>query len=361
MQKRILAVAATLALLSVGSISASSAATAGEARLESTIVFSSSRDNPIQSFNVAEIYLINRDGTNPRRLTQNDAGDGLAALSPDGKKIVFDSNRNRAQGEPINTSDLILMNPDGTEQTLLTRGSSATWSPDSTYIAFHASASGTGLPVLGTAGAATSDSDIFVANVDDLLTGVEGRTNVTNSPDKIEDDPDWSADAHQIAFTSRDATDPNQSNPLSAEIYVLSVDQTGRPLVDESGVQVPPQRLTYNNYEERGASWSPDGTRIVYACRVGAPLPNTVVPTFEICVINADGSNQVQLTNNNVQDLTPTWSPDGQHIVFHRFLAANNAELFVMSEDGTGVTQITDTPGNNLLANWGEIRVKVDA
>ena len=146
--------------------------------LVSTIAFASTRDGDL------EIMLMNPDGSDQRRLTDNTAGDAFAALSPDGKKIAFDSNRNRADTEPNNTSDLFVMNTDGTEQTFLTRGSSASWSPDSKRIAFHASASGTEPPVRGEPGAATRDSDIFTANVDDLLEGVEGRRNITNDPSR---------------------------------------------------------------------------------------------------------------------------------------------------------------------------------
>lgn len=91
---------------------------------------------------------MNRDGTNPRRLTANTSGDAFPTLSPDGNKIVFDSNRNRAATEPLNTSDLVLMNTDGSEQTWLIRAGLPTWAPDSKQIAFHRSASGTGLPIL---------------------------------------------------------------------------------------------------------------------------------------------------------------------------------------------------------------------
>ena len=56
--------------------------------------------------------------------------DTFPALSPDGRgKIVFDSNRLRAAGEPVNNSDLFLMNHDGTDQVFLTRGGSPTWAP----------------------------------------------------------------------------------------------------------------------------------------------------------------------------------------------------------------------------------------
>jgi len=114
-------------------------------QLVSTIAFTSSRDDPNNPFPIVragEIYLMNEDGTNLRRLTENTVGDFFAALSPDGKKIVFDSTRNKASNEPRNTSDLFVMNTDGTEPSFLIRGSSATWSPDSKNIAFHRSASG---------------------------------------------------------------------------------------------------------------------------------------------------------------------------------------------------------------------------
>jgi TolB protein len=315
-------------------------------RLASTIAFTSTRDNPTDPLLALEIYLINPDGTNPRRLTDSTDGDAFAALSPDGKKIVFDSNRNRTETGPLNTSDLFVMNTDGTAQTLLTRGSSATWSPDGKNIAFHASASGTGTPIKADIGAATTDSDIFVANVDDLAVGVEPLRNLTNSPHLIDDDGDWSPDGTRIVYTRHaDSDDPRFSN--SAELYLLAADGTGAP-----------QRLTDNTEEERAAAWSPDGTRIVYSCRIGGGTAD-----FEICVMNADGTGQLQLTDNSVADLTATWSPDGQQIVFHRPVAGEGPQLFTMAPrlnpDGTlpATTQLTHPPGLNLLTDWGELRV----
>ena len=127
-----------------------------------------------------DIYFIDymTDGTffAPRRMTSNTYTDIFPTLAPDGRgKLVFDSNRFRAAGEPVNTSNLFLMNHDGTELQFLTRGGSPTWSPRgpngaaSKNIAFHASGSGTGLPVNRFPGSATVDSDIFTVNVDDLL------------------------------------------------------------------------------------------------------------------------------------------------------------------------------------------------
>jgi TolB protein len=322
-----------LIVLAVAVTTVSSVAAKGDFDLVSTVAFTSTRDDPTANPQLAaEIYLMNPDGTTPRRLTENGDGDAFPALSPDGKRIVFDSNRNRAPQEPLNTSDLFV-----SDQTPLTRGSSATWSPDSKNIAYHRSASGTGLPIKPDPGAATSDSDIFVANVDDLLSGTEQPGNITNSPAAIDDDPDWSPDGQRIAFTSHDAAD-DPLNSTSAEIYTLDPNDTGAS-----------ERLTANLEEERGPTWSPDGTRIAFACRRGGP-------DFEICSMNADGGDQAQLTNNTVADLTPSWSPDGSQIAFHRPVAGR-FQLFKMNSNGAGVQQLTSTPGLNLFANWGELRV----
>lgn len=330
-------VTASLLLASLAALTTSRAGSQFE--LQSAIVFVSTRDNPTIDPNAAaEIYLMNGDGTDPRRLTENTDGDAFPALSPDGKKILFNSNRNRAPGEPTNTADLFVMNTDGTEQVQLIRGSSATWSPDSTTVAYHASASGTGLPIKPDPGAATSDSDIFLLNVDDGLAGLEVPRNLTNSADSIEDDADWSPNSQQILFTSHPVTD-DPINSVHAEIYVMDADGSA-----------PPERLTFNEEEERAPAWSPDGTEIVFMCRRGGS-------DFEICVMNADGSDQRQLTDNTGIDATPTFSPDGQTILFQR-LVSGRFQLFVMHGDGTGVSQLTATPGLNLFANWGELRVR---
>jgi len=319
--------------------------------LSSTIAFSSTRDDPAVNppLLATEIYLIDPDGTNARRLTDNNAADFMAKLSPDGKRIVFDSNRARVAGEPLNTSDLFLMKADRKDQSLMTRGSSATWSPDGKYIAFHRSASGLGLPINPDAGAATTDSDIFVLRLPDDDEPIEEPINVTNSDGKIDDDPDWSPDGTKIVFTRKPDTDLPTERPFyypSQEIYVLNL-ETG--LVEQ---------LTHNDFEERGPAWSPDGTRLVFLCRIG-PADAAGVPTFEICTMDADGTNLTGLTFNSVLEGTPTWSPDGQKIAFHRNVSGpQSSQLFVMNANGTDQTQLTFPPGINLLAAWGVVRDK---
>jgi Tol biopolymer transport system component len=55
---------------------------------------------------------------------------------------------------------------------------------------------------------------------------------------------------------------------------------------------------------------------------------------------------------------SPSWSPDGQSIVFARFtpgtdrVPAGESELFAVNVDGTGIRRVTDTPGEELAPDW---------
>jgi len=317
-----------------------------QATLRSTIAFVSTRHDPAadpavdpeRAWLAAEVYLMDGDGTNPRRVTENAAADCFPAVSPDGTRIVFDSNRLRAEGDPFNTSHLFVMQVDGTGQTPLVRGSSATWSPDGTRIAFHASASGAGRPINTLPGAATTDGDIFVLNVADFLRNGTPPRNITNDAGAIDDDPDWSPDGRMLPYTSHAVTD-NTDDHTTAEIYVTDADGAGQRT-----------RLTNNAEEERAPAWSPNGTRLVFMCRRGGS-------DFEICAMNADGTRQVQLTNNAIGDLSPSWSPDGRKIVFHRRVGGRGQfQLFLINADGMGEQQLTTPPGLNAFPNWGEVR-----
>jgi|RhiMethySRZTD1v2_1073278.scaffolds.fasta_scaffold02572_8 TolB protein len=344
------------------------------------IVFSSNRQHPACTvFNTAlGLFLMDPDGTNVRQLTDTEEcthSDFFAALSPDGKKIVFDSTRQSANVSPL-VSRLFLLEADGAELTFLTAGSAAAWSDDSKHVAFIASASyyaSSGLtiltPIRNQPGAPTTDSDIFVANVDDVMAGTAVPKNITNSPYMIDEDADWSSDGAKIVFTSDPVSDwrgvPLPGNPFNyptKEIFLINPDGTGVT------------QLTFNSYEERAPAWSPDASRIAFLGRVGTRGGNT----FEICVMNADGTNQVQLTDNALFEGTMTWSPDGRRIIFQSPGGANPTLLYAVEADttcdtskpfgsscncsrGVGEACVTNltSDGISLFPRLGQLRVHV--
>lgn len=103
-------------------------------------------------------------------------------------------------------------------------------------------------------------------------------------------------------------------------------------------------KLTDDKVEDVFPSWSPDGTRIAWT-RGG------FAPSGEIWVMNADGSGKTQLTFNAYSDLGVTWSPDGSRIAF-RSNRGNNRDIYVINADGSGEQRLTDAPGGDIGASW---------
>jgi Tol biopolymer transport system component len=91
-------------------------------------------------------------------------------------------------------------------------------------------------------------------------------------------------------------------------------------------------QLTNSGYSPR---WSPDSSRITFLSNRDG--------NFEIYVMNADGSNQTRLTNNPDLDESPDWSPDGTRMVFKSLRDLNNnSNIYVMNADGTSQTRLTN-------------------
>lgn len=65
--------------------------------------------------------------------------------------------------------------------------------------------------------------------------------------------------------------------------------------------------------------------------------------SYEIYVMNADGTRQTRLTNNTVFDTDPAFSPDGRKIVFSANLGNFHYEIYIMNADGTGQTRLTNS------------------
>jgi TolB protein len=99
---------------------------------------------------------------------------------------------------------------------------------------------------------------------------------------------------------------------------------------------VDQRRLTFTQGQDRTPSFSPDGSRIVFASDRGG--------NADIYVMNSDGSGVIALTSAPEADVEPDWSPDGQHIAWVRRLSSGMGVLYVMDADGANPRALVTAP-----------------
>ena len=272
------------------------------------IAFTSERDGHLQ------IYVMDADGKNQRRLSNDPFLNWDPSWSPDGKRIVFTSTE--AKDIERKRPQIYVMDADGKNRRRLSNRFikdaewHPAWSPDGKRIAYTSSGA------MDTAGGFWR---IYVIDAD-------GKNRQILSDDAVDDrQPSWSPDSKRIAFVSwRDG--------FGKGIYVMDADGKNQ------------KRLTDNLSHEWEASWSPDGQRIAF---VSHRDENT-----DIYVIDADGGNQRRLTRNPAPDTNPSWSPDGKRIAFVS-TRDGNFEIYVMNADGARlVRRRTKDHSDDIEPTW---------
>lgn len=220
----------------------------------------------------------------------------------------------------------------------------AYWSPDGQWITFQSTRNGR-----------TCDEQ-FVMRTDGtgLKRVSDGRGKVTCG---------WFfPDGKRLFFgssTAHDSTCPPRPDPSKGYVWPLDKYDIYTANTDGSNFK----RLThYNVYTAEGVL-SPDGKRIVFTSLKDGDL--------DIYTMNVDGTDVKRLTNTPGYDGGPWWSPDGKKIVYRAhhpkdtvelrqyrdllaqgFIRPSKVELYVMNADGSDNRQVTALGGANFGPSW---------
>ena len=206
-----------------------------------------------------DIFLTDINAQAHQQITVSPSNDRNPTWTPDGKSLLFDSDR-------LGFSAIFRIDLDNTRivKHVVVRGTNdydPDVSPDGTKIAFS-----------------TGDGILCCANIDGgkVYQIAEG----TN--------PQWSPKGYQILFTSK----------KSGNMDIWMVNPDGQDLT----------QLTIDTAEDKSPSWSPNGKTVVFASeRTG---------NFDLWLLDFTSNNLIQLTNHPGDDENPVWSPDGKYIYF---------------------------------------------
>lgn len=274
------------------------------------IAFTSDRDGD------PEIYVMNSDGSNPRRLTNAHGRDAHPFFSYDASRIVFQSPR--ANGVDTN---IYVMNSDGSNVVQLTNlkgfAGVPVYSPDEKLIVFQWRETN------------NFEDDkkwrICLMNRD----GTDFRvisTGVAN--DQV---PNWSRDGKRLLFYS-DRTGKDQ-------IYTMRSD----------GTDV--QRVAASEFNDNAAVWSPDNKRIAFTSDRGG--------NRELYVMDADGKNLRRLTHTRATERAGTWAPDGTRIAFSSD-GDGPSGIYVVTTDGSKTVNLTNSQTTHNSESNGALLVSLN-
>ncbi|OLC51423.1 MAG: hypothetical protein AUH43_02700 [Acidobacteria bacterium 13_1_40CM_65_14] len=386
-----------------------------------SIVFTSDRAGS------ADLYRVAPDGSGLERLTDNPAYDDQSAFSPDGAQLVFVSSRNGG------IAHLWTMEMQTRRAKALTSGDGGdfrpSWSPDGKWIAFSSNRGST-LPFAHGRWEHLQIVDLYVMRPDGSgLKRITEHGNFCGSPK-------WSADSrHVIAYcmTAEQTLANRRAAPEPGnDTRLVSIDVatgTSSELPAGAGVKINPSPLPGNDIgyirkdtagsgaglyytsgkrgpkgDVRAASWSPDGSRVVFHKRLSAP-PTTwrrtfsrnpdydltltsILPSFNPAgdrfvtigrpsgtvgvvgagvAVAASGAEKADIIYQDKARnvLAPQWSPTGDTIIFGigvfnaffngfhgLFLKADDraeggAQIAVIHPDGSGFREVTTGPNNN--------------
>ena len=255
-----------------------------------------------------ELYLVDYDGYNLRRLTRDNKINILPKWSPDGEQIIYTSYL-------YNNPDLFSLNIVKNRRSVVSKyqGLNATgsFSPD-------------GKKILLTLSKGKFPNLYLISVSGEILQRMTDGANIDTSPV-------FAPNGQEIVFISDRSGYP--------QLYIMNVD----------GGNV--RKLTTSGFCDSPA-WSPRGDKIVFTMRQSKG-------NYDLYVYDIPTAKITKLTNNQRNNENPTWSPDGRFVVFYSN-RSGKGEIYIMAIDGYGTRKLVEMPGASYTPSLSPIINCVD-
>jgi Tol biopolymer transport system component len=219
-----------------------------------------------------------------RRVTRHGTFTFAPSYSPDGTRIVYDTDRDfppaKSEKEPPPPPEIYVVNADGTGTRRLTRDRldsvDPEFSPDGTKIVFSEART--------LNGGRSFQNRIAMMNADG-----SSRRALTPFGGPNEVNPGWMPDGQQIVFEFLRTTGRH------SDLGIMNADGSAvRPLLATGAYETNPVP-------------SPDGTRIAFTSDRDRPGRTRLGLGFEVYTMALDGTGLIRVTNNHTPDLFPDW------------------------------------------------------